>query len=47
MLKLTGLGLITHSRCLSYYLDSSVAASDASRTLTGFVLSETDYCSTL
>ena len=37
MLKLTGLGLITHSRCLSCILDSSVVASDAARMLPGFV----------
>jgi hypothetical protein len=43
MLKLTGLGLITHSKCLSYSLDSSVAASDAARMLGGLPLSEYYY----
>jgi hypothetical protein len=43
MLKLTGLGLITHSKCLSYSLDSSVAASDAARMLGGLALSEYFY----
>ena len=43
MLKLTGLGLITHSKCLSYSFDSSVAASDAARMLGGLALSEYYY----
>ena len=47
MLKLTGLGLITHSKCLSYSFDSSVAASDAARMLGGLALSEYYYYSDL